>query len=360
MRIGIDARPLVYPQTGIGRYTSELIERLLATKHQICLYTHAPAHQPWLDQAYRVRSGQLRFSALSTAFAQVVFPFWAHADNVEVFWSPRHHLPLALAWGSTPCVLTIHDLVWKKAPQSMRPMARLLEAALMPPSLRAAHHILVPSHSTANDLDAAYPGAIGKTTVTPLASNFTPEAKPTEARQGHILFVGTFEPRKNIALLVQAFTDCVAQHKLDIKLHLAGQPGWRFNIEQVVDASPASARIQIHSPECDGAVAELYRQCDFLVLPSWYEGFGLPLVEAMSFGKPVICSDISSMPEIIGPAGLLVKPGCRTALTDAIYRLASDDTLYAQLSSAACQRRKAFNWHDTAKQTLQVLDQIAK
>lgn len=360
MRIGIDARPLVYPQTGIGRYTSEIVQRLLNTEHQLCLYMHTPANQPWLEQAHLVRSGNVRSAALSTAFAQLAFPFWAVADDVQVFWSPRHHLPLALAWGSTPCVVTVHDLVWRKAGESMRPMARFLEATLMPPSVRAARRVLVPSQSTAADLQAMNAGFASKITITPLASHFACEAAAPRPRSGNILFVGTFEPRKNISLLVEAFTDCLEQAHLDLTLHLAGHHGWKFDINQAVESSPAAARIMVHTPENDDALAKLYRNCDFLVLPSWYEGFGLPVVEAMSFGKPVICSNISSMAEIVGPAGLLVEPGSRTALADAIHRLASDDALYAELSGAASERSTAFTWRDTARRTLQVLEQTAR
>lgn len=360
MRIGVDARPLVYPHTGIGRYTSEVIERLLASKHQLCLYTHRPAPQAWLDQAYIVRSGRLRFNALSTGFAQLAFPLWSRIDQIDIFWSPRHHLPLALAWGTTPCAVTIHDLIWKKAPESMRPMARFLEAALMPPSLRAADHILTPSQSTANDLTDMSAHFTQKTSVTPLASHFSPPTTASQPRRGKVLFVGTFEPRKNIGLLIEAFAQCVGEYGLDLTLQIAGQPGWKFDVTSEIESSPAAERIEVHHPTGDEALSELYRKCDFLVLPSWYEGFGLPLVEAMSFGKPVICSDISSMPEIVGSAGLLVEPGCSHALASAIHKLATEDSLYSELSSIAAQRSQAFSWQETARHTLDVLEKTDK
>lgn len=360
MRIGVDARPLVYPKTGIGRYTSEVIERLLASEHELCLYTHTPAAQPWLDRAHIVRSGRLRFNALSTAFAQLVFPLWAKSDQVDVFWSPRHHLPLALAWGNTPCAVTIHDLVWRQAPRSMRPLARFIEAALMPPSLRAANQILVPSKSTGDDLGRMNSNFIKKISITPLASHFTPQKPHNETRSGNILFVGTFEPRKNIELLIEAFSNCVCEHRLGLTLQIAGQPGWKFDIDAAVQSSQAAAHIEVHNPDNDAAMGELYLHSDFLVLPSWYEGFGLPLLEAMSFGKPVICSDISSMPEVVGEAGLLVKPGCCKALTDAIYQLCVDNSLYNNLSQAAHRRSQAFTWNHTANATRSILERTAK
>lgn len=360
MRIGIDARPLVYPKTGIGRYTSEVIERLLASEHELCLYTHTPATQHWLNRAYIVRAGGIRFNALSTGFAQLVFPLWAKIDRVDVFWSPRHHLPLALAWGKMPCAVTIHDLVWKKTPQSMRPMARLVEAALMPPSLRAAKNILVPSKSTSEDLETINSNLIDKTTITPLASHFPPKDTITEKRTGNILFVGTFEPRKNIPLLIEAFTDCTRQKQLDLTLHIAGQPGWKFDIDAALKSSSISDRIVVHNPINDREMAELYLHSDFLVLPSSYEGFGLPIVEAMSFGKPVICSNISSMPEVVGEAGLIVAPDSCKALSNAIYQLSTDKVLYTDLSHAARRRSRVFTWHDTANATRSILEKTAK
>ena len=150
MRIAVDARPLLYPHTGIGRYTRELLQRMQsASDHTFCLYADRPIDGQWQEQDFLIRYGDNATPGLASLFVQIAYPYWCGRDNVDVFWSPRHHLPLAL---SRPCVVTIHDLVWRKVPETMTGGGRALERVLMPASVRKAKRIIAISESTANDL----------------------------------------------------------------------------------------------------------------------------------------------------------------------------------------------------------------
>jgi glycosyltransferase involved in cell wall biosynthesis len=174
-----------------------------------------------------------------------------------------------------------------------------------------------------------------------------------------VLFVGLIEPRKNLATLVQAFASLKSLHG-DFCLVLAGDYGWGC---QDVLASVRRYGIENHVlfpgfiP--DGELPELYNLADVFVYPSLYEGFGLPVLEAMACGVPVVTSNVSSMPEVVGEAGLLVDPRSVEELAQGIRRVLTDATLRSQMREKGLERSELFSWEKTARETLEVYRQIA-
>lgn len=356
MRIGIDARPLTLPSTGIGRYTSEIINRLTDSDHELYLYAHQPFQHP--DGLSIVRQGRLAQSLLASAFAQYRFPRWAYIDQVDVFWSPRHHLPL---FSSAPCVVTVHDLVWRKAPDSMIAMGRTLERLLMPPSLQKAKAIISVSRATREDLVDYKPDIADRITVIPEAA-FRPDtnAPANNERSGQILFVGTFEPRKNIPGILKAFAKLLEQGIISHQLILAGNPGWKEDIAGLVEQLGLSERVTLFGRADQSELEGLYRNCDFVIQPAFYEGFGLPILEAMTFGKPVITSNISAMPEVAGDAALLVDPYSVDEIANAMKRLITEPDLYSTLASRTRAQAAKFSWDRAAADTLRVLESVVE
>lgn len=356
MRIGIDARPLTQPTTGIGRYTFEIISRFKRADLELFLYAHQPVDPPAAISA-RVRHADLSANALASPFAQYRFPRWAHIDEVDVFWSPRHHLPL---FSSAPSVVTIHDLVWRHAPDSMIPLGRTIEALLMPPSLRKANAIIAVSEATRQDLLNFQPNTAKRTHVIPEAPFSRISAhEGTPARGDFMLFVGTFEPRKNIPGILRAYAALRAGGITSHRLVLAGNPGWKSDVPGLIAELDLVDKVTIAGPLPQSELETLYRACDFVVQPSYYEGFGLPVVEALAFRKPVITSNLSAMPEVAGDAGLLVDPESVPAISDAMKRLITDDSLYMELADKALEQAAKFSWDQAAADTLKVLESVA-
>jgi glycosyltransferase involved in cell wall biosynthesis len=356
LRIGIDARPLTHATSGIGRYTTEIVSRLARTRHELFLYAHQPFPCPCAANVHK-RHGSLRKSRFASVFAQLRFPRWGRMDEIDIFWSPRHHLPLTT---SVPAVVTIHDLVWRKAPESMIALGRVLERILMPPSVKKARAVIAVSDSTRRDLEDYLPAAASKITVIPEApfQPLTPAPMETK-RSNTILFVGTFEPRKNIPGILKAFARLVERGVTSHKLILAGNPGWKEDIPWLITHLGISDRVTIYERPEQAELEKLYAGCDFVVQPSFYEGFGLPILEAMTFGKPVITSDLSSMPEVAGNAALLVDPHSPESIADAMQRLISDNELYRTLAGRTRAQAAGFSWDRAAAQTLNVLEQVA-
>ncbi len=353
MRIGVDARPLTLPSTGIGRYTGEIARRLVASPHDVYLY----AHQPLVTEVpgARVRTGRVRHGQLGSLHAQLRYPRWLRRDGVDVFFSPRHHLPLLT---SVPTVVTVHDLVWRKAPDSMATLGRTLERALMPPSLRKADAVIAVSSATRADLLEYMPALEGKLEVIPEAA-FTPRQVPPPRRGDYLLCVGTFEPRKNLPTVLKAYARLRDSGVTSHALVLAGNPGWKQDVDALVAGLDLGAHVTLVRSASQPALEELYGGCDFLVHAARYEGFGLPILEAMTFGKPVITSNVASMPEVAGDAALLVNPSSVEELADAMRQLIQDSTVYEQLAARARPQAAKFSWDEAAAATLRVIEAVA-
>ncbi len=346
MRVGIDARPLLHPRTGIGQYTKTLVDAFV-TKPDAELFLYSNAALPEVPPGVTSRVSDSPLPGV--AVAQVVFPRWAEADEIEVFWSPRHHLPLRM---HAPTVVTIHDLVWLKAPETMHRFGALSERLLMPPSIRKARRIICVSESTRDDLVERYPSAAAKTSVTHLASRFAPPGSHSaDPASPFILHVGTHEPRKNLRRLIESFKQATDAMQSNHSLVLAGGRGWKEDCAALIRELGLEGRVRIESKPTDARLAELYSTCTFLALPSLYEGFGLPLVEAMGFGKAVLTSNLASMPEVAGAAGLYVDPTSSKELTKALQQLMTDSALRESLAAAASAQAANFSWSKTADLT---------
>jgi glycosyltransferase involved in cell wall biosynthesis len=354
----MDARPLATPTNGIGRYTGALLRAWSGSEHTFLLYSHRPLPPLSLTVSHSIRHGGLKGNTAGTPFAQLTFGRWARQDEVDVFWSPRHHLPVGL--GHVPAVVTIHDLAWLRVPATMRWSGRVGERLLMPRAIDVAAAILADSEATRRDLAEFFPDAAPRVRVIPPASELYPaNPPPASGDQPYMLFVGTLEPRKNLERVVGAFSLLHARHEVGHRLIIVGNPGWKDRrIRAAIADSPSAAKIEMRERLDDRTLRGLYAGADFLVAPSLYEGFGLQLVEAFGFGKPVITSDRASMPEVAGEAGVLVDPLSTSAIHDAMYRLITDRGFRDGLARAATARAERFSWERAAARTLEAFEAV--
>lgn len=360
LRIAIDARPLSIARTGIGRYTEELLRRLVETRHQWFLYSDRALLQklPERDNIH-IRIGRSNNRFASTLYPQLAFPIWARRDAIDVFWSPRHHLPLLMS-SKRRTAVTVHDLTGFIVPDTMTTMGRLLETRLTPLSVRKADALIVDATSTARDMARLLGGTLPPISVVPLAAtkNAASASMPRPLQSPYFLFAGTFEPRKNLKRMLQAYSQC--SEKLGgVKLVLAGGAGWGDQqVERWVQELGIASDVVIAGRIDESSLHAYYRHALALVFPSLYEGFGLPLLEAMQYAVPVITSNRSSMPEVAGDGGLLVDPEDCASIGAALLRLAGDAEYRQQLSQAALVQAQKYSWDRAAQQTLEVLERV--
>jgi glycosyltransferase involved in cell wall biosynthesis len=246
----------------------------------------------------------------------------------------------------------------------MRPSSRWLEAMLMPQAVRLADRVLADSHSTAHALASEFPQAAAKVRVVHLAASPLPVPCQRGALRDlgitgdYILFVGTLEPRKNLPRLLQAFALMSAPARARAQLVIAGGTGWgRDDLAGLIARLGLGNRVVLTGYVDEATLSTLYAYALFFAMPSLYEGFGLPLLEAMSFGTPVLTSACSSLPEVAGDAGMLVDPLDVQSIAQGLSALVLDDALRDGLAAHSKSNAAQFSWAKTAQQTLQVFEE---
>lgn len=286
--------------------------------------------------------------------------------SFDVMHSLRTPLPPPGRIAARVRALTIHDLIPLLHPEWMYPTAEA-EVRAIANSILPDDFVIANSHATARDVTALVGTPPERIFVTPFAADrtvFYREESPERIEAvreryaippGHyLLSLCTLEPRKNFPHLLRCFARLVQQERPpDVYLVLAGTAGWKTGpIFEFLDAHPnVRARVVLAGYVPDGDLAALYSGARAFVYPSLYEGFGLPVLEAMQCGTPVITSDVSSLPEVVGDAGLLVPPTDADALASALLRLLNGDTLAAGLSQRGLERAAGFSWDRTAQLT---------
>ena len=371
MRIGVDARSLAEPITGIGRYTLELLSRMVDTKsldgseHEWILYSHHPLlNGNWSCSNVTVKNWNISSRVLRMLWAQSVLPLWVVQDGCDLFWSPAHRLPKFLslfAW-SKPVkqVVTIHDLVWKYAPETMRPLSQRLDSWLMPYAVRTADKVIAVSQWTADDLIREVPESVDRIKVIHEATSL-PESKKKaiEADKSYLLFVGTLEPRKNLARLLEAYSKLEKELRDNYSLKIVGGKGWgKEDIQAISSKLNIVENVEILGYVDDEKLDALYRGAALLAMPSLYEGFGFPILEAMARGVPVLTSNTSSMPEVAGDAAVYVDPYSIESISSGLKKLLSNQELRATLAEGGCKRAGLFSWDRAAQQTLEVFESV--
>ncbi len=258
-------------------------------------------------------------------------------------------------------VVTVHDLAFHPHPRLYPPRWLALYRLGTRRAARRAHALIVPSRSTAVDLQRYAKADPARIHVVPLAawlpsSRIGPDEVLTRLKvpRPYVLFVGTLEPRKNLPLLVRAYRRAVVDGGFRHALVLAGPIGWRSEPLIRELREPGPGEIVLTGPASEAQLDALYRAADLFVYPSLYEGFGLPVLEAMARGVPVITSTASSLPEVAGDAAFTVDPRSIPGLAAAIERLLADGAEAARLAEAGRARAAEFSWDRTARETIAV------
>ncbi len=368
MRIGVQAHLLStrpgYRRTGVSRYIERLLAVLstsLAADDSLVVYAGTDAAaQPWFDPRWE-RRGPPSPTERPTGRAlweQTVLPGLVRRDRVDVLHGPVNVAPLL-----APCatVVTVHDLAYLRLPDRLPTGRRRYFAALTRASVRRASRVLAVSESTKRDIVELLGVPPEQIAVTPLAAD--PSFRPVTGEalevflgeQGivrpFVLSVGTLEPRKNLPTLLRAFARIAAEMPHD--LVLAGPEGWMTDeIHETRRRLDLGDRLRFTGYVDAEALPAWYSAADLFVYPSLYEGFGLPPLEAMACGTPVITSDVSSLPEVVGDAGLTVPPTDEMALAEAMRRVLGDPAIGADLRKRGLERAKRFSWEQTAALTV--------
>ncbi len=369
--IGIDGRSMTGSPTGVGRYVRNLISGLLELPElgetRLRVYIPGPADLPEDRRLEVMRLSRVLAGPLDNVFTwnHLRLPLHVAGHRVDLLHGPFYTLP---AFCPAPAVVTIHDITFDLHPEWYTPKARLAFSGFAAASARKARHVLTVSERSRADIMERYGIPAERITAVPLAAD--PGLRRVEdlrrieevcgalgARRPYLLHVGAITPRRNLPRLLDAFAR-LRMRVPDVSLVLAGP----------VEAPSPALEPELEARGLRGVVraagyvkpedlAALYSGATALVYPSLYEGFGLPVIEAMAMGVPILASATSSIPEVAGDAALLVDPEDAGAIEAGLVRLMNDDALGRDLIEKGLRRAALFSWRETARRTLAVYRQ---
>jgi glycosyltransferase involved in cell wall biosynthesis len=368
MIIGIEAERANLPNpTGVERYAAELIRNIakLDSENEYILYFRTQPQQ-W-------------FRELPSNFKIRLIPFPKFWTQLRISWEMITHPVdvLVILASAMPIIhpkksiFTAHDLAFEIYPAAFTPFMRYYQKWSARFAAKEAAKVLAVSEATKKDLVDLYGVDPDKVVVTHLAfdtSMFYPrsyeEVQPILDKYGltyqkYVLFLGTVQPRKNIPMLVDAFEKIKQENRIEEKLAIFGTRGWMWEpiLKKVKTAGlNGSVKYYDYAPKED--LPYLYAGAKLLTLPALYEGFGLPPLEAMASGVPVVVSNVSSLPEVVGDAGVLVDPNSAESISKGLLEVLTDNNLRQQMITKGLERAKQFTWENTARKTLEVFESL--
>ncbi len=376
MRIGIDYTSAARQSAGIGRFTRELIRAAMAldtgNEYRLLVAGRQPiakAHLPGTGRGFRLVQTPLSERNLVRLWhrLQIPLPVEVFLGRLDVFHSPDFVLPPV---ARAVKVLTIHDLSFLRVPECADPRLRWYLGQVVPRSVRRADFLLADSESTRRDLiellgvppdrvQVIYGGVDARFAPVEDAEALRRVRETYAGGRPFILAVGTLEPRKNYPTLIRAFAQARQAARLPHALVIVGRKGWVYEpIFAAVDELGLHDHVLFPGFVPDEELPVLYSAADVLVTPSFYEGFGLPALEAMACGTPVIVSDVSSLPEVVGDAGVRIDPRDEAGLAEAMVHVVQDSALRAALRAAGWERARRFTWDDAARELLAVYARV--
>lgn len=352
--------------TGIARYTMELtrgLRRLEPALEIVLLNPYPQDSHPWYSEFPVYPVPALRRLPLAASLGNLQLHLAALALELDVLHDPCGIAPFIVprSMGEYARVTTVHDAIPLVYPRTQPLLTRAVFHTLVRASGRTADIILTMSEASRRDLVRTLHLPMEKIRVTPLAADQTQPSESVEMLEevrsrfgvdgSYFLYVGALHPRKNLSRVLQAFTRVQASAP-GARLVIAGPPSWGATdvLREVLTRSGDGVVFTGYVSDAD--LRALYQGALALVFPSIYEGFGLPALEAMALGTPVITSNVSSLPEVVGDAALLVDPLSINEIANAMQRLLEDVQLREEMVQRGLSRSRLFSWDETAKSTL--------
>lgn len=363
-RFALDCRTVTAPKTGDRTYALNLIRALaqVPEEHEYLLYTAEPTSLTAIEP--RVEGPRFQPLVLPArpgwSWTPVAFPRDLRRRATDLAHVQYIIPPVA----PCPIVTTIHDVAFRRYPELFPLKHRVLLNLLIPLAARHAAAVITGSEATKRDLIEFYELPPEKITVTPYAVDPSYRPMPRAAARAavqkrlglpvpYILSVGVLQPRKNLPRLVRAYNRIA--RLFPHRLVIVGKQGWApAELQAAVAESPVGREPIFAGYVADADLPVLYAAADLFAYPSLYEGFGLPPLEAMACGTAVLTSNVSSLPEVVGEAGVQVDPWDEDALTEALRGLLQDAARRDRLAALGVERARGFNWERTARQTVEV------
>jgi glycosyltransferase involved in cell wall biosynthesis len=359
--VAVNATVIGERPTGLGVYALRLITALDRLGERLTVFTSRPEA---IDAPHaRTRSVSATTRPERGAVGHIRRLLWTQtALRLALRTDPPRALlnlaPEGLIGTALPQVTVVHDILPLRYPAEYPRQQPYLQH-YVPRVLRASAAVVVSSESTRRDVLRTYRLSPERVHVVPCgfdAARFVPGGgAPAPASEPYALFVGNVMPHKNLARLVEAFAHVRARRRLRLVIRGSGRPPHVAALRARIDALGIRQHVDWQAWASDDELLALYRRARMLVLPSLYEGFGLPALEAMACGTPVVASTAASLPEVVGDAAVLVDPEDVASIADGMARLSGDDALANELRRRGPARARLFSWEQTGRKVQAIL-----
>jgi len=364
LRLHIDGRMLY--SSGIGRCLKEIIKEIIAIDKdlEIYLYGNYSDYKIYLKE-YSIDDSKITFRENNSpiySMKEQLIGSWINLKdkNIDVFYYPHYNLPYIIHKNS---VFTIHDFTQFRFPEYFGKNKVKIAKLILNNAVKKAKKIIVVSKSTLNDFYWYFPEFKEKAVV--IYNGVSKKFKILEDKKKkdflirnkpgrYILFIGNNKPHKNISGLISSFLEIKKEFK-DFKLVIISKG---FNLKELSIENKIKDDISVLDSVSDDELVYYYNCAYMFVLPSYYEGFGLPAIEAMACGCPVVTSNVSSLPEVGGDAAFYINPYDRSSLTEGMRKIISNNDLRSQLIEKGIDRARLFSWKNTARMYLGVFNNL--
>lgn len=364
LRVGFDGRALASPAGGVRRYARELFWAMVSCTDEFQLV--ALGAPPAFDLPPHIERRPAGPSLpTNVGWTLTGLPLAARRASLDVYHGPAYTSPL---WGTPATVLTVHDVSYARHPEWYPYRRDPFRRAFYRACARHADLLVTDSEFSRQEIEAAYDIDASRVIVVPLGVGraFCPTSTGHEASSDdetpYVIHVGDLHPRRNLdtALRAVILTRRRVAALAHVRLILVGvDRGSATELEELARSAGQSECLVFKTAVSDEELAELYRSALALVYPSRYEGFGLPLVEAMACGTPVVASNAGSIPEVVGSAGRLLDPDDVDGFATAIADISTDVELRTRLRGASLERASTFSWRRAAEETVAVYRRAA-
>lgn len=358
MKIAIDIRSCTPPRAGKGNYTLHLVKELLKLskdKKYILLTNSSKDAKKEFGENAKI----IELKSKKSLFWHFKAAKYCKDKKIDLYFSPTSFITPLLVSKSTKVVTTVHDLVVFKEVGNHNLKAKIIETLLFNLITKRSSLLLPVSQNTEKDLVKKFPNSKGKTIVVNCSASVNFKVlKPHEIENckkesnlpgKYFLAVGTISPRKNYLKLIKAFSK-LSKTNPKLNLIIVGSKGWSYkDVFALVSKKNLHDKVHFLNHISEESLICLYNCAEGLVFPSLYEGFGIPPLEAMKCSCPVICSNNSSLPEVVGDAALQIDPNSESEIEEAMKKILTNHSLRSKLIKAGHEREKNFSWSKSAK-----------
>jgi len=359
MKVGINVAILGSRLTGVGHYTLSLIRALAQVGQDVeWVFLGVPPALEGIPQGYNIKlvSTERLVGWRRVVWEQSALAGLAAREGVDLLHCPDFSRPV---FSKVPVINTVHDLSYY-CPQQYFSRAKLAyRRTMVHVTMKRSRAVITVSHFTRREILERFSVDPGNVHAIHLGVESLDRTLGDPGLPPYILYVGAMETRKNVVALINAFTALRQRARIPHRLVLAGQPGWGWQrIQEAIQASPFRGEIEELGYVDQKKLWPLYRSADVFVFPSLYESFGLPVLEAMACGTPVVCSRASCLPEIAGDAAEFFDPSSAEDLAGALERVLTAGDLRSHLRQEGFKRAAQFTWEECARKHCQVYRQV--